>query len=808
MIRLFERNETNYNHNKNIIFPLSCFIEEEANGMFELELELPKTENIDNGSIIKAPTPRGEQLFRVYRSKRNLKTRKYFAKHIFYDLGKNFIVDVNLSNVSCFTALQSVLNNSEMSHNFVGTSNILNLNSASYIRINPIQAIIGNENSILNVWGGNLIRDNFNINIKANGLDRGYEIRMGKNLIGIEDDSDESKVITRIYPIVKLDDTTINLPEKYVDSPYINNYDKPYIATQEIKLSDEQKKLPTEDIYNIMRTYCNDLFSIYNIDKPIVNYKINFVELSKTEQYKDMAILEQLDLYDIVTCNISQLNINVKARVIKYKYDCLKERYDSIELGDFKSTNNYQMPNIVKQIEEKFKVNESAVDYATNVITGNKGGHVVTRRYPNGKPYEILIMDTEDINTATNVLRMNNSGIGFSRNGYNGQYGTAMTIDGHIVADYMDTGTLKSILLQSNNYVPNVSGTKINLADGTIDTKNFKVTSSGDITVNNISLTGGNIKSSNYVANTSGMHIDLSSGAIDSKYFKIDTTGHLTASGASISGNITGSNITGSSLESFGFDNTGFPMKTRIDNGFITTHSIKVRPMNGTSYDFSGDSAGYTLVSAGSIGIYNGSTFPFIVNGGSVGCTSLTVNGSVSCASISINGYTPITTENIGSQQVAWADSSGFATRSSSATTAQSATTADTSSRCITSYLSLSGGTMTAPNGSLWIGQNTVKANIIEQTSSEKYKKNIELYTGNALRKIANTTIKTYNYDVEADFDKKHMGVIVEESPYEIVSPNGEAIDIGAMVTMTWKAIQEIAEHLNMSDVLETDIVE
>ncbi|MDD3173352.1 MAG: phage tail protein [Herbinix sp.] len=488
MIRLFDRQETQFNHNKTILTPLSCYVIEEANGMFELEAEFPKNVSITEGDIIKAPSPRGEQLFRIYRVKKSLKGKTAYARHIFYDLSKNFLVKVELNNESCFTAIQSVLSNCETSHNFIAMSDVLTQNSVTYKRINPIQAIIGDENSILNLWGGNLIRNNFNISIKANGMDRGYEIRMGKNLIGIDADIDESNAKTRIYPTVELDDSTITLPEKYVDSPLLVNYGEPIIYTEEIKLTDEQKALPVNDIYNIMRDYCNDLFKVDNIDKPVINYKVDFIELSKTEQYKDLAILEQLDLNDIVTVNVSHLDINVKARVIKYKYDCLKERYDGIELGDFSPISNYSTDNIVKQLQKGIKASQSAAEYATNVITGNKGGYVVIRRYPDGKPYEILIMDTEDINTAQNVFRLNNSGLGFSRQGYNGIYETAMTIDGHINAKYIDVGELTTILLKSMD-----DSISINLSNGTFALKDSHgealITSDGVANSDNFSMT-------------------------------------------------------------------------------------------------------------------------------------------------------------------------------------------------------------------------------------------------------------------------------------------------------------------------------
>ena len=51
-------------------------------------------------------------------------------------------------------------------------------------------------------------------------------------------------------------------------------------------------------------------------------------------------------------------------------------------------------------------------------------------------------MDTDDIGTAVNVMRINVNGIGFSSNGYNGTYTSAWTLDGHFVADFITAGTM------------------------------------------------------------------------------------------------------------------------------------------------------------------------------------------------------------------------------------------------------------------------------------------------------------------------------------------------------------------------------
>lgn len=108
-----------------------------------------------------------------------------------------------------------------------------------------------------------------------------------------------------------------------------------------------------------------------------------------------------------------------------------------------------QIHNTNRNIKESATKLESAFKNAQDRITGNQGGYIIQRMNEDGKPYEFLVMDTEDINSATNVIRLNQQGIGFSQNGYNGPFGVAITIDGQIVADYITAGTLSAELIQS-----------------------------------------------------------------------------------------------------------------------------------------------------------------------------------------------------------------------------------------------------------------------------------------------------------------------------------------------------------------------
>jgi hypothetical protein len=52
----------------------------------------------------------------------------------------------------------------------------------------------------------------------------------------------------------------------------------------------------------------------------------------------------------------------------------------------------------------------------------------------------------------------------------------------------------------------------------------------------------------------------------------------------------------------------------------------------------------------------------------------------------------------------------------------------------------------------------------------------------------------SYNFKHESDTEFKHIGIIYDESPVDVVSISGVGVDSYAMTTMSWKAIQQLSE--------------
>lgn len=463
-IQIYDKNTNVFNRNGRVLNnTLLCYITEELNGTYELELDHPldarlKWQELKEDNIIKADG----QYFRIYHKKKVLNRIVVNARHIFYDLYDNFLEDVRPENLSGIAALDWILARTQFPHPFICTGDVAGSNTRYFVRQNVVEAIMGSE-GIINTWGGEIERDNFIIRYKqARGLDRGVHVRYGKNIIGIEETINLDSVCTRMMPIGR---DGLMLPEKYIDSPYINNYPHPKIRKYEFDIGiDEEKGITEAMAIEQLRAAAIAFRDVNKIDIPPVNYKIDFIELSKTEEYKNYAVLETVYMGDTVTIKHSKLNIDLKAKVIRIKKNVLTDRIEVVELGNFKNNLASALSNIsnglnnLKALQAQDKSSlQQAIDNATTLLTTALGGYVLKREN------EILIMDTKDPMTATKVWRWNLNGLGYSDTGINGPYETAITMDGSIVgsfltvhsvtADHLESGIGQSLDLSSNTSV-------------------------------------------------------------------------------------------------------------------------------------------------------------------------------------------------------------------------------------------------------------------------------------------------------------------------------------------------------------------
>ncbi|WP_157454982.1 phage tail spike protein [Carnobacterium maltaromaticum] len=462
MITLYKKSETIFTHNGlgdityDVINPEVSWVD---NNEYALTFSYLTKSNlaafIDGQMILKADTPDGPNLFRISKVDKNMGVLNIKAVHISYDLIDNIIEDTFIVDQNGAGAITQLGDKTQYKTNFRFYSNITTIANARIVRMNPIAALIdgSKDNSFLSRWGGHIKRSMLDISmLEKLGADRGVEIRDKKNLIGYGSSVDWLSPVTRILP---KGFNGLMLPEVFIDSPNIGAYVYPKIREFEypdIKAIvdgefNDENAVPLDEAYKLLREAVKREFEVNMVDQPLASYQVNFVELSKTEEYKDFSILETIYPGDTVTVIHEEEGINIKADMVSYKYDPVTEMYKSIELGNYKqSFTNLQnqiqnIQNDVSGMEEGFL--ETAKNVASNLINSGFGGFVRVH------PDRILIMDTDDEKTAKRVWQWNLNGFGYSTTGVNGQYGLAITMNGSIVADFINVGILNANLIQT-----------------------------------------------------------------------------------------------------------------------------------------------------------------------------------------------------------------------------------------------------------------------------------------------------------------------------------------------------------------------
>ena len=452
---------------------IECTVTEERNGIYECEFKYPVTgimfDDIQQGRIISVThDEQGDrQPFVIYRSSAPVDGVVTFnAHHISYRLSN--VILRPFTATSAASALAKFETEAITEQPFSFWTDKASAGSFSLDHPASAKAMLGGvQGSILDAFGGGEYEfDKFLVKLyQHRGSDNGVTIRYGKNLTNITDEIDTSELYNAVVPFwsnpdgdvvyggVVVGSGGISFEAYWTDEDLIRmtnengvDFSFGYAANQVVPmdLSQEFQEEPTvEDLearaLAIMES--NDPWV------PKENIKVDFVALWQTEEYANVAPLERVRLCDTVTINYTALNVNATAKVIKTVYNVLRDRYDSIELGDAKTSfAEAIMANTEEQLAEvpSKSMMQEAIDHATALITGGLGGHVVFRYDADGKPTEILVMDTEDEATAVHVLRINVNGIGFSSTGVSGQYSTAWTLDGSFVANWITAGELSA----------------------------------------------------------------------------------------------------------------------------------------------------------------------------------------------------------------------------------------------------------------------------------------------------------------------------------------------------------------------------
>ena len=448
MIKCFGQADTSFSSNGDIVIqPFKALVHKVDNGDFYLDLEcsLDYLDYVISNNIIVAPTPQGEQAFRIGNVSNTRKKITAKIPHLYYDANNYLIADSNVVNKNCNDALDHLNSATDNTSPFTTMSDVTIINSFRCVRQSLNEAI----QTLLERWGGHLVRDNWNISIMNRiGQDNGVTIQYKKNLKEITVDYDWSAVVTKLMPVGK---DGLLLEDLYVASD--TQYEIPFTKTVSFdqELSEDDFKDADGNVNE--QAYHEALLDDLRIQAqayvdanciPKVNYTLK-------------ANMEKItDVGDVVEVKDERLGINLMTSVLSFIYDVILDKYVEIEFGNAQPKLSGLMNTVQKDIDTAVSENNQVITVTLQTElqeAQDKIWNALGNSYCIYEGDQILVVDSLPKETAHNVIRINSAGLGFSQNGINGSFSSAWLIDGtmdmaqinviNLVADLIKGGTLK-----------------------------------------------------------------------------------------------------------------------------------------------------------------------------------------------------------------------------------------------------------------------------------------------------------------------------------------------------------------------------
>lgn len=336
MIRAFKVNDKVFNNNGDVVItPFKARVINEDNGNFMLDMACSTkyADFIKENNIIVAPTPQGDQAFRIRDYKINNQRIEVTAKHVYYDAENYLIIDSYVQSLSGNAAINHLNDATTPTSDFTVNSNSTAVASYRCVRTSLKEAI----DLFIERWGGHLVRNNWDIKVKNSiGVDNGVTVEYRKNIKEIEVEYDWSEVVTKILPV---GNDEIMLPEQFITAS--TQYAIPYCKSVEFSQEGiERDDFPSEDDYiaavrtelrrqatEYLKTHC----------KPSVNYTM------KAEPEK------VTDIGDYILVKDKEIGIDLITQVTAYEYDAYAEKFVSLEFGNYKKTVKSAIEYLIKK---------------------------------------------------------------------------------------------------------------------------------------------------------------------------------------------------------------------------------------------------------------------------------------------------------------------------------------------------------------------------------------------------------------------------------------------------------------------------
>lgn len=480
----------------------SCKVTEERNGIFECEFIYPITgplyDKIQERAIIFAThDDSGEpQPFDIYaRSAPIDGLVTFYAHHISYRLSNSVVMPFTATGVA--DAMSKIQANIVTDRDDDFTFWTDKTTSGEYEKKVPSivrTTLGGEEGSLLDVYGrGDYEFDKFAVRLYQNkGRETDIEIRYGKNLTNIEHKIDDSESYNAIVPywLNEENGALVTLPEGYVS----HDDGTAYVVAIPFPMNEYFETMPT---VAAMRQKAQQLLDSSEAWVPSEDFEVNFVQLWQTEEYKDYAPLQRVNLCDTVRVYYPELGVNaVRERVVKTVYNTLLDRYDEITLNELPTTLTGLTQQQINESTSNSATTEGVtaqINLAMHLLQGDLGGYVAMPADSNGFPQMMYIMDEPRKADAVNLIRLDQNGIAISRNGIGGSWTQIYDMESntwtfHGLTISGDLNVTGGLTVMGDISATNITGTSVSTGGLTVT---GAASVGGDLTVTGTIINGG-----------------------------------------------------------------------------------------------------------------------------------------------------------------------------------------------------------------------------------------------------------------------------------------------------------------------------
>ena len=266
-------------------------------------------------------------------------------------------------------------------------------------------------------------------------------IKFGENLLDFTKNFDMNDLATVIIPLgAKLDEAAIEGLDSYTTIESVNNgslYLKSDTAVSKYGWIEKVVKWDDVNVPQNLKNKCQ----LYLND---IQFENMVLEIKAIDLHNMDVDVEGIHVLDTIRAVSEVHGMDRYFPITKLVISLDRPGQSTFTLGtevrqSLTSSSNQSNSDILKKIEtipQKSEIMKEAIANATQLIHNALNGHVVTTAD------EQLIMDTDDKETAKKVWRWNLNGLGYSGNGYDGDYETAITMDGGIVGKFIVAGSI------------------------------------------------------------------------------------------------------------------------------------------------------------------------------------------------------------------------------------------------------------------------------------------------------------------------------------------------------------------------------